>query len=755
MNSRVRNNERAGTGLFELRSSLWRREEASPPADLLPIVRTHLGDLDPHGQRRLLDSLAGLNGEGDLTLRQHGLIYLAREQEQENRPELAAGLYRSAIQIGGDPETGRRAEAALAALGGAGPWGLRFEAQLRNFSRQVTDPGLLASMGIAGAVFSAARAATLSGLLGSGSRAWWAHGLGAQAVAWGSALAIEAPAFTLSVRGFRTLQGESLDWSGGALTRDVLANGLTLFSLKAMGGLSARGLRGIRARPGLNPTWVGLSERALPQVGMFSGILGARYLETAWGLREAASPDVILSESLVTLLHFNVAGRLVPRFHSEDIHGRIQSLENRAAREPLFSRVFDLFRLAPTLRPNTPRGLAPAGIGEIPNSVWMSSQEGDPPKPTPAQVLPSIRAREREMVPVFSDTETYLAFRSQFSRLEADITFLFNEQPGTPLYLAQGLRTTIETHTMIRNFWEHIPDRTHRPALESIARDLTISYQNLMQIAHQEYYSRELNLEETWKRYLGPIARISNKAINFLFTGDPADLNGSVISARSARGVSYELAQPFLVNADAMEITKEPEAPPYRDMFALPEFPEPVRLPAYDYIMLPGSDQESFDIPGVNRQVVLMGEIPHNRAELSSRHQLEVITRDRQLAMAMMRRTMDAGDATRIRFSHRDPRGQIRTADYVEAYEPLTYDELLGSEGTRNLREILLSKIKIGGIGYVVSHQARVIEEMSNILFRQGLGDVIWGSLSAPPLVSFEGAEDLELHTLQFRKIAE
>ncbi|MFO1463054.1 MAG: PAS domain-containing protein [bacterium] len=251
-----------------------------------------------------LSELLSLAGESDPALLHEALLSFAGRQETSGRVEIAAELYQSVVaNAGAGSALGRRAQARLDAILGRGSVALRGEYLLRNLAQQACEPSSLLAMGAAGTIFRATRLLALSRLAASPTANFLTRGFGASALAGLAGFAVEAPAFTLSGRLAAEALGRSQDWSGEALRRDLLSSYLVL------GGLRAAGFAGA----GLYRRFGGSSEFArglFAQGSMLTGILGAHWLETRFGLRPATDRANTLVDSLATLLQFNVAARL-------------------------------------------------------------------------------------------------------------------------------------------------------------------------------------------------------------------------------------------------------------------------------------------------------------------------------------------------------------------------------------------------------------------------------------------------------------
>ncbi|HEX5034554.1 MAG TPA: hypothetical protein VFW62_08750, partial [bacterium] len=254
-------------------------------------------DLEPSYQRER----AALAAEVDPELRAEGLLSLASRQERRGRAELALGIYSELA----DPASldyfaavADRARRRSQALRGEGRFGDRFEVFTRNFFEQASDPALLLGMGVAGGLGSALRFGALSRLTASPA-AWWSRGLGARTLASTGAWLAEAPAFTVATRLGRSALGSdhptALPWG-----HELLTGYLMLGALK----LAGAGVAPLANR------WPAFTAAALRQGAQLGALMLTHRAEVSLGLRSPAPADQILAESLGTLLHFHVSGRL-------------------------------------------------------------------------------------------------------------------------------------------------------------------------------------------------------------------------------------------------------------------------------------------------------------------------------------------------------------------------------------------------------------------------------------------------------------
>lgn len=241
--------------------------------------------------------LESLRKESDPDLLADGLFDLGQRLEHD-RADAARRIYDS---LGSSPvaEKARRRQDALV---GRGAFGARAEVLLGHFFKQAGNPASLVGMAGAQAVFGISRLALLT-RFAAAPASWATRGPTARIL--GSALAslLEAPAYVALARGTDAILGHSQDWSRRTIGAEVGSSYLSLGALRLAGGLA----NGISRRViGAGPI-----QTAFSQASMLGGILLGQSVESRLGLREEGSGDAVLADSLATLLHLNVSGRLL------------------------------------------------------------------------------------------------------------------------------------------------------------------------------------------------------------------------------------------------------------------------------------------------------------------------------------------------------------------------------------------------------------------------------------------------------------
>lgn len=298
---------------------------------------------NPDWQRRLEPAvrreIQSLERESDPELRAEGFFQMALRLENSGNLEVAVEIYREFLQAGETIPTASatlrsRAQQRLDAILGRGAVGPRAEFLLRRLAQEATDPTMILSMAMGSAVFRMTRLAVLGRLTSAPTAGFLTRGLGAQALAGLAGFALEAPAFTLSGRGLRSLVARPETSQEPSLAAELASSYLSLGALKMTGLLSSGLARHLRLGEGSFGT------SALQLGSGLSGLLLARRLENTAGLRPDQGGAIALVDSLATLLQFRVGGRLAgqlfgPRFaaweRGLDLQTQILSHPDRAA----------------------------------------------------------------------------------------------------------------------------------------------------------------------------------------------------------------------------------------------------------------------------------------------------------------------------------------------------------------------------------------------------------------------------------------
>ncbi len=196
----------------------------------------------------------------------------------------------------------RAGEQLEAIQGEGGLTGARAEYLADQFVDRVLDPVLLGAMVGAGGTYRTSRAA----LLGLASR----FGLRSRALLPATGLLAfvgEAVTFPALLRAGSHMMGRSVDPSPDAWRHEVASSFLVL------GGLKLFGFFGNQAVRNFLPAGARSSLHTLiPQFAMYLGILSGHQGEQWAGLIPRQGVGQMAMESLVTLAHFNGAGRILP-----------------------------------------------------------------------------------------------------------------------------------------------------------------------------------------------------------------------------------------------------------------------------------------------------------------------------------------------------------------------------------------------------------------------------------------------------------
>ncbi len=354
---------------------------ARQPAEFRERLAARLGSA-------ALSELDQLSRETDPELFLRQALNLGRRCEREERLEAANALFGAvaeseAVFAQAFPELRARAEGERLAIVGQGAGGPRFEFLLRRFAREASDPWMIAGFGAGSLAYKTARLGVLSRLAGGPARGFFSRPLAAGLLASGAGLGVEVPVFVFASKLGRELSGHPQDWSGGTLGHELAATGVTLFCLKGGGFFSARAVQGLASRAVLAPEMgalTRLAQTAIPQAGMFAGIVTARRLEESLGLRPRLDGATLFADSLSTYFQFVVGGRLAERVLGPGFAARQRELDLRAASLSQASRRFpggadfgaiSAFAVAPAGRPRV-------SLQEIMNAPLLSeNRNGD------------------------------------------------------------------------------------------------------------------------------------------------------------------------------------------------------------------------------------------------------------------------------------------------------------------------------------------------------------------------------------------
>lgn len=289
--------------------------------------------------------LFSLAEESDPELWAVGLLHLASRLQEQDQDSAALFLLENLIALGEQlpseaayvVETAKRRQQAWS---GGGRIGDRAEVLLGNFVEEASDPATLAAFLVGGTAYKLGRGYLL-GNLAVAPASFFTRGAGARLLAAGGAFGLEVPSFLAASKLGNQALGRPQDWSSQNLERELLATGLTLFFLKSSGaaaswaGNGIRGAAALQAAPGI----ARFSEMALPQIGMFSGIVLGHGVAARLGLRPTQSSDHFLLDALATLMQFNVGGKLGDSLLGPGYARSMREVEIRASLPPRPPRV--------------------------------------------------------------------------------------------------------------------------------------------------------------------------------------------------------------------------------------------------------------------------------------------------------------------------------------------------------------------------------------------------------------------------------
>ncbi len=344
--------------------------------------------------------LRALAAETDPELFYEGLLGMGQRLERGGDLDSAVNIY-AALVGAVPPLTGdkrerplqRNAQARLDAILGRGAFGPRAEFLLRNFAREASRPDMILGMTAAGLVASGVRLGVLSRLAASPTAAWFHRGAGAALTASAAAFLPETAAFWSAARLWNLAAGERLDWTASGIGREWASLALTLGFLKLGGALSrgifhrAHGIDPLAGGAARLPGFTRFSRPLFEQIGVFSGIHFGHWAEARLGLRPREPGANPWLESLATLLHLHVGGRLAHHAWGPAQARRMRALALQTRRVEALGALGSRpaggseFRW-PTvfaMAMGDAAGFGPRGPGEI-WGEWLSGRERPAPK---------------------------------------------------------------------------------------------------------------------------------------------------------------------------------------------------------------------------------------------------------------------------------------------------------------------------------------------------------------------------------------
>lgn len=307
-------------------------------------LRRSVERLDPAERENLVsvlgqatfNELIALGEEGDAELFFSGLFQLTARAQRNRNAAWAAFVYQGMSQAEGafaaiPSQSRNRAREELEVLQGGGSFGRRFENFSTNLIREATDPSMIIGMGVGGIAFSAVRMGVLA-RFAARPASWLTRGLGARFLASSLALPAEVLGFWGTGRAVTAIAHPgTLRWDGETLRHELASQFLTLGLLKVSGAATSHlfdrfhGISALTGEAARLPAFTQFSRGAFHQIGMFGGIAASHYAEVRFGLR----PDSghFWSDSLATLISFNVGGRVAQTVLGPGHAARVQALE--------------------------------------------------------------------------------------------------------------------------------------------------------------------------------------------------------------------------------------------------------------------------------------------------------------------------------------------------------------------------------------------------------------------------------------------
>lgn len=339
-------------GLFSVRADsaepwgayLRRLERALSSEDLdLQSVRNLAAERPGAGDEGF-DEFRALLGEGDPGLFSQSLLALAQRNLRRGRD---LSFSRELLRLAqAHPATRGRAERELSLLSGGGGVLAQVEHQAPHLLRELCSPVSLVSFGTA---IYAARAASVAVLARAGRFGW-----GTWLASEGAALAVEVPTLTFTRRlGHQMFVGGEGVFAGGGLRQELLAGYTSFGLLRAAGNglqLAAPGLRRVaglnQASGAFTPSGRALFETL--RLGVEFGALSAGHsLNVALGLEpEPALGAQPWLQSLLTLGHMRLAGRLLDRLGFQPLHG-VAETQRRHLAQVRLQEFLSASRLSP------------------------------------------------------------------------------------------------------------------------------------------------------------------------------------------------------------------------------------------------------------------------------------------------------------------------------------------------------------------------------------------------------------------------
>lgn len=375
--------------------------------------------------------IEALAQEKDPELLLAGLVDFANRELNRERPASAVTAYQAVAENSSDfPELAAKARQRLGAIEGHGQTGVRVEYLLRDLAKHSADPAALLGMASAGWIYRAARAGGLSALVASPTARTWLSPTVRNVAAALFGFAFEVPTFALTTRAANEAFGKSQDWSAPALTRDLASGAMVLGGLK-LGGAGSAWLE--RRALGALPSAWSLPSTPFQQGGMLAGIYLGHGVEELSGWRQSPAGATTLTDSLITLLQFNLAGRLLPHSLNKDLQRWEASVAMQNAKLGGRGTLFPpLTPLTPAIETGSMEASSSTTPGKWPSHLILSSShENDGRGKAPPPSFPgydSERSNSSRPPPVEHGVilRDALAWGSRQHRSSEDVTRMAN-----------------------------------------------------------------------------------------------------------------------------------------------------------------------------------------------------------------------------------------------------------------------------------------------------------------------------------------
>lgn len=593
----------------------------------------------------------------------------------------------------------------LAILQGQGNLGNHLEFLSGQFLDQFTDPGLFMGMLAAG---WASRSVSwgVGRLLGGRS-------LSAGTLVWGLGFGAEVPAFALTVRGVHQLQGQAQDWSPQALREDLLRTGLTLLFLKSSAALGQFSVNGLIRGATAPSAFTRFSTQAIPQAAIYTGLLGSHALEQQLDLSLSSQHPFL--DSLVTLLHFKMAGNLL---HVWMPQGPVNTFKD-------------------TFRPGFFSFITPEGVRVNPGYPYLSKMEGGGRSGSGYAPEAPINFKPRE----------FLALRTRFSQVEFGFGRPFMEPKETPLWFNQSRSLCLQLRHILNLTRQSLENHPHQAGYDPEIAKTVAELDAMISLMHAPKISTPPPFSDTKVTdFFEAIYKIPNVMVNFINSGEMGRLNVAYSFSVRARGHLQDI---FGTHGPTLSKSQIQELVTPRMMLDLQD--PASEGPPSPYQWTKDGSRSTKEIPARDHRVFLVGNTEGVRQELFDNQRLLLL----HSQLPRVRKTGQLSSASRYQLFPRnegDPKDQDRRPDYLEAYDWVPLPMLQGAQGEL-LMDALVSTLRPGGVGFLVHSDPRALLRMEELLTQHQMGDVLEGAIGSPLPVKSHRPDARQSNYLFFRKL--